>query len=214
MRERLLVEAAAFREYLGALQQELSSYQSKLALLPDEELRSFAFLVLDDPTTLDESDPRGFLSRAVSQKSTAVMKLEEGAESLQSLVDESTPEMNVRLTLLNRGASDGLVRHRGKITYRGSTYDMVRTAPPSAEVNSFAVPVFQTNAADEYPAGSIGKIEKDSMAEFWYSFHLEGEQYDPRSSSVCRPGETVDVILLDQNRTEVAATLECNQEQD
>jgi len=214
MRQQLLVEAAALREYLDQLQKELGAQKSSLAQLPEEELRSFAFSVLDDPSSLDEANPREFLSKALSEKASSVASLRELVAKLENIVTTSVPEIRVRLTLLNRGATDGLVRHHGEIKYRGETYSMTRTAPPSSDLNQLAVPVFQTNAGgDDFSAGSVGKIEQDSMGEFWYAFRPKPEPRDADLKTLCRPGERVSVLLYDQNRSAVRGTVECNQEE-
>lgn len=211
MYQGLQTEVLAFRKYLEGQQASLSDQKLRLESVPEDELRSFAFDVLDDPSTLDESNARGFLSAAIGAKAVAVRQLQEDLGSVERVLAESAPEIRIRLTLLNRGATDGLVRHHGEIAYRGKSYELKRTAPPSSDADVLAVPVFQTNAAD-YSAGSVGKIEQDSMVEFWYSFRLSEGTTDPQPDELCKPGELVSVTLYDQNRSEVLGTLECNQE--
>lgn len=108
----------------------------------------------------------------------------------------SSPEIRVRLTLLNRGDRDALVRPQAEIRYRGKLYPMVRMAPHDGD----------------RAVGPTGKVEQVSMAEFWYTFRTAGLDTSDASAQVCRSGETVDVVLFDQDRRGVQRTLTCDGE--
>jgi hypothetical protein len=180
----------------------------------DEDLRSFAFDVLDNPALLDDLNPRSSLQSALQAKAQAASSMREEVSNLVTYLANVAPGVRLRLTLLNRGATDGLVRHHGEITYRGNVYPISRTAPPSADLKAMAVPVFQTNVSgDDYAAGSVGKIEQDSMAEFWFAFTPAAAGEQSSAEAVCRSGEIVEIVLFDQNRNEVRGGLECNQEE-
>jgi hypothetical protein len=210
LRHQLLTEIADFRKFLVELEQEFDAQQEKLALLNNEDLKGFAFTVLDDHTTLDKSAPREFLSNSLKEKKLKANSLLVDVEKLEKAVTSSIPEVRLRLALLNRGATDGLVRHHGKLKYREEEYVILRTSSPSADFNALAVPVFQTNKqADDYAPGSVGKIEQDSMAEFWYSFKLKSGS-EQNMVSLCREGEKITVTLFDHNKRDVIGHLDCN----
>jgi hypothetical protein len=118
----------------------------------------------------------------------------------------------VRLTLLNKGATDGLVRHLGWISYGGIWHRLSRAAPPSEGVISNAVPVFQTNKTPpDFASQSVGKVPQDSMVDLWYRFSI-GDRTTADRPRLCSPGETIKVRLFDQNNVYISGTLECNQE--
>lgn len=210
LRQQFLTKITDFQKYLLELKQEIVAQQIKLPTLTKEELKDFAFTVLDDPSTLNNSAPRKFLSNSLKEKILRASTLLVDVDKIEKAVMSSIPEVRLRLILLNRGATDGLVRHHGKLEYRDKKYVILRTSPPSEDFNAFAVPVYQTNKyADDYAPGSVGKIEKDSMAEFWYSFKLPSGS-EKNMDSLCREGEKITVVLLDHNSHEVTKKVDCN----
>lgn len=212
LHEKLLAEIAAFHEHLNELRDQVSVDKAELEGLDDSELQRFAFRVMEDPSRLDASAPRAFLLRELNEKVARIDELLTRRTRLLKELSGIPSSIRVRLTLLNRGATDGLVRHEGELTYRGIDYAIRRTAPPGPVLESTAIPVFQTNAVvNEYSATSVGKIERDSMSEFWYEFRLNAGSKIEVEDKLCQSSELIKVTLYDHNRDHVQSTLECNE---
>ena len=108
----------------------------------------------------------------------------------------SAPEIRIRLTLLNRGDRDALVRPQAEIRYRGKLYPMMRMVQHDGDL----------------AAGPIGKVEQVSMVQFWYAFRTAGLDASDASAEVCRSGEQVEVVLFNQDRRGLRRTLTCDGE--
>lgn len=83
-------------------------------------------------------------------------------------------KIKLKLSVLNRGSTDGLIRHVGELRVPSGnlTVKIRRSSPPAKPggdvLFAMAVPVAVTNPApDTERATSVGKVEKNSMSEFW-----------------------------------------------
>ncbi|TKB25455.1 hypothetical protein FCL47_12985 [Desulfopila sp. IMCC35006] len=215
---------SAFQDYLEQLLRELERQKAQLKTLDLKELSTLAFHILDDQLPSDENALRATVGSALNDKIAGVKSLVADANRIQEAIKVNTSDILVRVMLLNKGARDGLVRNRGKLVYRDDrdrdrkrdpvlVYEMERTPPPSAELNTMSVPVFQTNEPEDYYATrSVGKIEKDSMAEFWYQLSSKTNQVSD-VFRLCQQGEQLEVILNDHNKAEVpGGKLNCKQD--
>jgi hypothetical protein len=211
-RSKLKAEVTAFIDYIGRYRSERTTEKSSLATLSENKLRLLAFPMLNHLPT-ETSSLRDSVSEALDERIVQIDALTEAASKLNDrLPAGDVSEIQVKLTLLNKGATDGLVRNEGWIIYRDHRYEMERAAPPSTELTGPAVPVFQTNPSDsDFSPQSVGKIETDAMTELWYTFSPEGIAVNP--AALCGNDELIKVILYDQNNKEVSAELECKPKQ-
>lgn len=118
------------------------------------------------------------LLAAINAESAALAEtIDLGKSLLKSLgpaADGSPRKIKLKLSVLNRGSTDGLIRNVGELNAPSSnlTVKLRRSSPPAepgAEaLFAMAVPVAVTNPApDTRRATSVGKVEKHSMNEFW-----------------------------------------------
>lgn len=202
----------AFRQYLDRTTAKVADQQRNVERMSTDELRQWAFLNVDGPAPLVDDALRTAVAAQLDRDGQEVESARNGAATLQQALAAGFGGIRMRVSILNKGATDGLVRHTGKIEYRGKKYDLRRSSPPSSDM-TIAVPVFQTNQADEGVAlQSVGKVESDSMAEFWFEFSPD-ETPGHDSSTICNARETVHVSLYDHERQLIpGGVLECNQE--
>lgn len=88
--------------------------------------------------------------------------------------DRVPQKIKFKLSVLNRGSTDGLIRHAGelRIPKDNLTVKIRRSLPPTKPnanaLFAMAVPVAVMNPApDTERTTSVGKVEKNSMIEFW-----------------------------------------------
>jgi len=116
-----------------------------------------------------ESRLRERSARALEEKIAHSVTLAANVASLQSRLANARPEILVRIYLLNRGATDGLVRQSvtSGIEARISSFN-----EPSRQNggSSAAVPVFQTNSKDAICRHNPLADRTRFMSEFWYRF--------------------------------------------
>jgi len=202
----------SFREFLDQAAGRIANQQRNVGQMSTDELRQWAFLHVDGPAPLGDEALRGAVTAQLDRDGQDVESARNGAAMLQQALATGSGGLRMRVSILNKGATDGLVRHKGEIVYRGTTYELKRSSPPSSDM-TIAVPVFQTNQPDEGVAlQSVGKVESDSMAEFWFDFSPSGGA-GPNPVRICEEGEKVTVMLYDHERQLIpGGVLECNQE--
>lgn len=174
--ERLLVtlekrctELGAFREVLTSGASEArarevaAKYQGPMvAVIPVKDIESLTASLL----------------AAIETESTALREtIDLGKPLLDKLSEASDHQahnIKLKLSVLNRGSTDGLVRHTGEIRVPAAnlTVNIRRSSPPAKPggqgLFAMAVPVAVTNPApDTERTTSVGKVEKNSMSEFW-----------------------------------------------
>jgi hypothetical protein len=96
------------------------------------------------------------------------------AEKLNTAKSDGLGSVQLKLSILNRGNTDGLVRSVGEISFprQEITFPIKRTVQkklPPSEMMAMTVPVTVVNPADDAQrTGAVGKVEKNSMVEFWF----------------------------------------------
>lgn len=161
---------------------------------------------------------QGALLATIAAETTSLRRSADLAKavlaSLSAVTGSAIHGAKFKLSILNRGGTDGLIRHVGELSVAGTDIrvSMRRTAPPestSAAVGlMMAVPVAVTNApSDVDRATSVGKVEAHSMSEFWF-------EIDPATPEASRGrvwqllGQTTvvqaEVVLVDQRGKKIA----------
>jgi hypothetical protein len=127
--------------------------------------------------TLDKPKLKAKLSIDLS----AIQQAEQIREALNEAIQALEPQVSsirVKVSILNRGNTDGLVFQTGKMRFaNGPEFSIVRTNAPRAQPSTQtpAVQVVVTNPPSEpVSQGAVGKVEKNSMAEFWFSLERNG----------------------------------------
>lgn len=128
-----------------------------------------------DPETLRES-LLPMIERdveALQDSVGLVNQLESAIEQLSQQL-KGDGSLRIRISVLNRGNTDGLVRNIGEIIFGPNNEKVLlkRSSPPQRENQHslfMAVPVMVTNPKPKVPRKSaVGKVERHSMAEFWF----------------------------------------------
>jgi hypothetical protein len=137
--------------------------------------------------------------------------------ALEGLGKDTPVRLRLKMSILNRGGTDGLIRNLGRITFNRTnlTLPIKRTGPmgPASPLSPMAVPVTVVNAMDEAkPSGSVGKVEKNSMSEFWFEVDSANLTPDARKryaavTSASQVGG-FDVVLFDQEKHTISLTTE------
>jgi hypothetical protein len=104
--------------------------------------------------------------------SGALSKVSEFSELVRDAM-RAGPTLYFKLSILNRGDTDGLIRNVGTLMFSGQTASMpiLRVAAPKLSASTEAlmsVPVTVTNQPDSVRAGAVGKVEKHAMSEVWF----------------------------------------------
>ncbi len=121
---------------------------------------------------------RATLSAAVEAEAASVEQTLNHARSLAKALSLASGDpgrrFKLKLSVLNRGGTDGLIRHVGELRAPANdlTLKLRRASPPTKpggeSILAMAVPVAVTNPpAETERVTSVGKVEKNSMSEFW-----------------------------------------------
>jgi hypothetical protein len=167
--ERRTVDLGTFRKVLGSgpteaqVREVAAKYRGPvMAMVPVEDVRSLKASLL---ATIETESAA--LAETV-RLGKSVLK------ALGQAGDLPARKIKLKLSVLNRGSTDGLIRHVGelRVPRDNLTVKIRRSAPPTKSGDdslfAMAVPVAVTNpAADTERATSVGKVEKNSMSEFW-----------------------------------------------
>lgn len=220
---------AQFRSFKKAIidfQEETKKREARLAaLIKDAEVASSAVDVqvisagyldipvefapkTDDPKkTLAELSPQ-LTSEHVSTEELLVL-IDNFVRLLDAAEKDAMGQLYLKVSILNRGSSDGLVRNQGVIVIAslGLRVPITRTTERKAAspLENLAVPVSVVSSSDEgWHSGSVGKVEKNSMSEYWFA--LDRVDRSPRVIMMLRRvlsaknlGEC-QLILYDQER--------------
>lgn len=125
----------------------------------------------------DVTSLRSALLATIQTESESLREAAQLAEAvLKALAPPQVGEIGLvrfKLSVLNRGNTDGLVRHVGELKVTGTPLVLAirRSSPPTRPFESVVargVPVAVTNPpADSERPTAVGKVEKNSMSEFW-----------------------------------------------
>jgi hypothetical protein len=79
----------------------------------------------------------------------------------------------LKISVLNRGATAGLIRNVGDLSSNGHSWQLSRCNAPKPAVDlsdlQMAVPVAVTNpSSDNERTSAVGKVEAHSMNELWF----------------------------------------------
>lgn len=173
----LLSNALVLSEnYLDTAQRVALNTLKLVPNLSAPELRMRGVEVLDDVGSLDEDVIRNGLIDYYKNNVSAILILKEKMNDLRAIIRSVKKTIYLKLSIQNKGALDGLVRYLGTICYNGLAYKIERSLPPPTSDMANAVPTVVVNqTAESFSSGAVGKIEKDSMSEFWYEISKQPE---------------------------------------
>lgn len=172
------------KQYMKIIDDRESSLNSLISKLngkpTDEQLREIALSYAGPAgqymTMQDQSDTihkslnaqiKNEISTGKESKSLAMKLL----KKIDGASTDSIEKIRVKISILNKGNTDGLIRGVGKIHFIDSNLELpIRSCPPPKKKN--VTMAIMVTLAEELPKPasnkSVGKIEKRTMTEFWY----------------------------------------------
>jgi hypothetical protein len=164
-------------------------------------------------TETAESIRDSFVAQLQTERTVLVESTIAFGAFLQSIESAVRPisEIKIKLSILNRGNTDGLVRNRGEIlTSDGkATFPLLRIAPPKQPQNDpvASVRVTVANPTETIREESVGKVEKRSMTELWFAVEETKLVTDQKKSLADAIATNqlahFTIVLLDQEKTKI-----------
>jgi hypothetical protein len=127
----------------------------------------------------DSNSIRAALTAQIETEKDALLESTKLAADLTEKVSKAKSEgagsIQLKLSILNRGNTDGLIRSVGEVSFPKEkvAFPIKRTAQKKSSPSgmmAMAVPVTVVNPVDDAQrSGAVGKVEKNSMVEFWFA---------------------------------------------
>ena len=223
---KILQAANRYATFLAEEQRELSSTLNSLPRKTDAELRLLARLKLDNLDEIEGDNIKARLTDIFQADEREVVTLLDGLSLLKQTLSTLQRRIFVKLSILNTGGRPGLVRPRGYLQYENACYSMVRIEAPPMDEQPLAVPTYVVNSDTGGVTETVGKIDSDTMAQYW--FEVRGSVTDSsscsglaerlipnatlaeRQPSICPDGQIATVYLFDQRRLSISDEVECS----
>ena len=129
--------------------------------------------------------------------------------------DQSIDNIKIRLNILNKGSTDGLVRATGKLSIRDTDiiFSIINIPPPKKKNNIMAIRVTIADDEPDIPNSlSVGKIEMHSLNEFWYEINdIETEKTIlDKFNNYIKDKESInmEILLSDHNNNDIVSNFE------
>lgn len=200
--------------------EKLKSYSTELQSknLSDENLRQITlnyvgitggYMTMQETETLKKSISSQ-INNEIKTASENVSDATKILDKLEGVSNDKIENILLKLSVLNKGNSDGLIRAQGQITISDINVNLpvLNCSPPNKQNSQRAVRV---TIADDQPApprsNSVGKIEKHSLKEFWYQVK-NGEEFKDgfnKFAEYLRSNEKVNIHfeLLDHKKNKI-----------
>lgn len=168
-------------------------------------------ILINDLIALDETISEGELDKKILQlyndKIDTIQEVIVTLDDLELLKNKGAIiTTKLKVSLLNKGATDGLVRNVGFLTYNKIKFKIRKVPAPKKLDNFSAVPTYIVNESfGKYAENSIGKIQKNTMSEFWFLVEVKSTQ-----NSICNEGGSYELELFDQDKNVIRKQILCN----
>lgn len=129
------------------------------------------------PFLLPESDNKPThksLQTRIRSDLAALQKTIDLGGQLSESINKSRPDgttVRIKAHILNKGNTDGLLLHFGSLILGNHEFPLIRIDRPAKSDNDAArmsVPVFVANQNETLRESSVGKVERNSMVEYWF----------------------------------------------
>jgi hypothetical protein len=157
MQERLFGAISLYERYLDETRRTLSADIEALPTLSSDKLPMAGHEELDSIAYLDNGKIREKREARYGERMGNIASAMNTLSTLKARLINVPAIFRMKMSILNKGATDGLVRHRGSIRYRGNYHTIKRTAPPSSDLSMTFVPVYQTNKVGENSITAINR---------------------------------------------------------
>ncbi|MFQ5714166.1 MAG: hypothetical protein ACE5GU_09050 [Candidatus Scalinduaceae bacterium] len=195
----------------------------------DPEIRSIAakyYSQMDQyiANSQDTEILRESLLPMIEREVEVLQNSEDLVDQLESAIEQLSKQskgngtFRMRISVLNKGNTDGLVRNVGEIIFgpNKEKVSLKRASPPKPKnqhMLAMAVPVTVTNPEPEVLRKSaVGKVERNTMAEFWFEIDASesGEKAITQLFKQMRNKtfNNYSVILFDQDNESLIYRLE------
>jgi len=199
--ERLLYkihdEVRNFSKYLDRRKTELQSNADKLESASPSKLVEWSLYYLNNADIM--SDNKKELRSIFSDLHNKIVSEQQYIQDINKSLTLKLKSLQFKLSILNKGSTDGLIRNMGYISFAGQIDTLYRSEAPRQENIFNAVPTFSVNN-ETYSNSAVGKVEKKSMLEFWYRIDINDslvktlEQYS---------NQNYRITLEDQDRKKI-----------
>ncbi|MBL1275236.1 MAG: hypothetical protein COB30_004045 [Ectothiorhodospiraceae bacterium] len=196
--------------YDGYLAGEVEEAEAKIKKLPNIskiDMRILSHQFLDSSSATKDDELRIKLGNYFKKRKAKINSIKGTLKELAKILGNLDKVIDIKLSILNKGSTDGLIRNRGTIYYGRSKYRIQRISPPSSQNTINAVPTFQVNLpTGTYSPQSVGQIIKNTMTELW--FRVE-EQKTGNTDGLCSKQGQFTLILYDQDSKSVERKFNC-----
>jgi len=147
--------------YLSSQSKAADSRLSKLDNISVTELRILAFSVLDRPPGVNNHKIKQLPREHYEHRLEQIKKAQGIIYSLIKSLDKPFGVIKLKISILNKGSTDGLIRNQDEIIFDKKHYAIYRVPDPSGENYANAVPTFMVNAPPtQYDEHSVGQVVK------------------------------------------------------
>lgn len=162
-------EISKYKDYLNQSSEEINNKIKQLNKATPSELLVLSISNFDNVE--EASDPK-LIKQKLRQKFNNLLKQisfeNESVLMLDSTFNQSIESIQFKISVLNKGSTDGLIRNEGYVITKGEKY-LIKRIPPPQPKNLNAVATYDVTPRNEtYYTNAVGRIEKNTMTEFWY----------------------------------------------
>ncbi len=160
------------------LNEEKLSIEKKTAQIDKMSLSEVKISFLLNSDNAENELP--YSSMKIDLKKNFILKIREIEQAIADVkkikdnIKLSTVAFQLRLSVLNKGSNDGLIRNEGTILFNDTLYAITRIPPPTSSDILNAVPTYNINSSMDFSSNSVGRIEKKTMADFWFQVNKNG----------------------------------------
>jgi len=221
--ERLRGICARISESIGNRLDNLAAWQDRLeADNSESDVREIATQLLGSQAAAaafvnDVDTLKAMISSQINYQVQSISALKDDIDVLTKKLSASQEEgisnIVLKVSVLNQGRTDGLIRNIGEMRIGGRdiVVPLHRTEPvenTSPKINLFqSVPVTVTNQQREATRRrGVGSVDSNSMSEYWFEAdrdRLADATWERIEEAVADPGQQITLVLYDQDEARV-----------
>jgi len=202
LEKQIKKEISKYKDYLNQSYEETNNKIKQLNKATASELLVLSISNLDDAEEASDSKLIKYklqqkfnnLLKQISFENESVLKLD------STFIKQSLESIQLKISVLNKGSTDGLIRNEGYIIIKGKEY-LIKRIPPPQPKNLNAIATYDVNPENEiYYTNAVGRIEKNTMTEFWYTMENEAKSVSNDFLSI---NNSYQVVLFDQDNEKI-----------
>lgn len=206
--KQIKMELYNYKNYLNELYAEINNKIKQINNATASELLILNISNFEDQV---EANNTNLIKNKLRQKFSGILEEitieKQSIIELDSTVKQSLESIQLKISILNKGSTDGLIRNEGFVFVDGKEYTISRIPPPQVKDIVNAIPTYVVNPGYEtYYSKAVGRIEKNTMTEFWYN--CEGKKDSAFNYDLCDQG-SYEVVLVDQDNEKINKIVIC-----